>query len=99
MRAIPVCVLLCSAFILASAAKPGPALLADWMEKQTAGAGPSTTAKSASASPAHYEEADVDWGCFKSATYRHCRVIGCTDYCDTGSCATADTCNMVAYYE
>lgn len=103
MRALSVCVLLCSALVLANAAKSGPVMLSEWLERQTAA--PSTTAKSASA-PAHYEEADYEWGCFKSTEPRTCRCIGCADVCNNegneGSCGDeinfAPTCCQTQFF-
>jgi hypothetical protein len=84
MRALSLCALVCSALAIVSAAKPGPALFSDWLEKQTTAAAPSSTAKSAAA-PA-YEEADYEWGCFTEKKFGNCRAIGCTDNCAGATC-------------
>ena len=88
MRALSVCVLLCSAAVLASAVKSGPVMFADWLAEQTTAAAPSSTAKSAAA-PA-YEEADYEWGCLRETRLENC--IGCSDPCtDAGAVFDDDT--------
>lgn len=98
MRALSVCLLLWSAAVLAMAAKPGPVLLSEWLDQKQAPAVPAATAKPAS-SPAYYEEADFDWGCFKEASYGQCRYIGCTDYCAGSTCAGDNQCGQTQYFE
>lgn len=100
MRALSVCVLLCSAAVLASAVKSGPAMFADWLAEQTTAAAPSSTAKSAAA-PA-YEEADYEWGCLRETRLENCRCIGCSDPCtDAGAVCDDDTrpCCATTYAE
>ena len=93
MRALTVCVLLCSAVVLTSAVKPGPAMFADWLEEQTTAAAPTSTAKLAAA----YDEADYEWGCLREKRVENCRCIGCLDACGLATVALPDpTCAATA---